>query len=166
MPTIDDEKSSPGASASILAVAASEFLGSVVLLVPASLFLFQDLQLHYRYPSTYRPLHPDVYVVYVALPIGFSLLGIIASVGLVFLREWARKVTLFLAVAPAAIYTVLVILRPPSLFTGGIGDIYLYIVEGALFLLIPVSAWWLILFTRASVQKQFQSGMAAKTKRA
>ena len=156
MPTIDEGKSGPGPSGSILAVAAIQFLGSVVLLVAASLFLFQDLQLYYRYPSTYRPLHPDVYVVYVALPIGFSLLGIITSVGLCLLREWARKVTLFLAVAPAAVYTVLVILRPPSVFTGGIGDIYLYIVEGALFLLVPVGLWWLILFTRASAQKQFQ----------
>ncbi|HYL83782.1 MAG TPA: hypothetical protein VE263_06085 [Candidatus Angelobacter sp.] len=59
--------------------------------------------------------------------------------------------------APAAVYTVLVFLRPPSVFTGGIGDIYLYIVEGALFLLIPVSFWWLNLFTRASVEAQFSS---------
>jgi hypothetical protein len=166
MLTIDEGKSNPGPSGSILAVAAIQFLGSVVLLVPASLFLFEDVQLYYRYPSSYRPLHPAVYVVYVALPIGFSLLGIITSVGLCLLREWARKLTLCLAVAPATVYTVLVILRPPSVFTGGIGDIYLYAVEGALFLLIPVSLWWVILFTRARVQKQFQSRMAAKSTRA
>jgi hypothetical protein len=157
MPTTDEGKSGPGASASILAVAALQFLGSVVLLVPASLFLFKDLRLHHKYPLNYRPLHPAVYAVYVALPIGFALLGILTSVGLCFLREWARRVTLFLAVAPAAIYTALVILRPPSIFPRGFGDIYLYVVEGSLFLLIPVSLWWLILFTRASVKAQFPS---------
>ena len=173
MPTTNEGKSGPSASASIMAVATVQFMGSIALLVPAGLFLLEELQLHHSYPSTYRALHPAVYVFYIVLPIGFALLGIITSMGLWFLREWARKRTLFLATAPAAVYTMLAILRPPSVFPSRslqgaiftVGDIYLDVVEGSLFLLIPVSIWWLILFTRASVKAQFQSGKTTKTTR-
>jgi|HubBroStandDraft_6_1064221.scaffolds.fasta_scaffold17864_2 hypothetical protein len=163
MRTINERQSGGRASASIMAVATVQFIGSIALLVPAGLFLFEELQLRHSNPSTYRALHPAVYVVYIVLPIGFAVVGIMASMGLWFLREWARQGTLFLATVPAAVYTELVILRPSALFPRSVGGVYLNVVESALFLLVPVSTWWLILFTRPSVKARFQSQKTANS---
>jgi hypothetical protein len=65
---------------------------------------------------------------YAVLPFCLSLLGVASSVGLFGLREWARKMAIFLSVAPVTICGLL-----------------------------PVSAWWLILCTRQSVRSQFRS---------
>jgi hypothetical protein len=162
MPIIHDEESPDRASGSIMAVAVAQFVGSVGLLVPSGFFLAEELQLHHSYPSTYRALHPAVYLYYIILPISFSLLGILTSIGLSFLREWARKSTLLLATIPAAVYGEVLILRPPSVFPPRVGDIYLDAVAGALCLWIPLSIWWLILFTRPGVKAQFQSRKAIR----
>jgi hypothetical protein len=52
------------------------------------------------------------------LPAMFSLLGLAAAVGLLFAREWARRTTLFLALAPFVVYLPIVVFRPAMLFTG------------------------------------------------
>jgi len=163
MPITHDEESAHRASGSIMVVVVAQFVGSVALLVPSGLFLAEELQLHHSYPSTYRTLHPAVYLYYVILPISFSLVGIVTSIGLSLLREWARKSALFLATIPAAVYVEVLILRPPSVFPRRVGDIYLYAVAGALCLLIPLSIWWLILFTRPGVKAQFQSRKATRS---
>jgi hypothetical protein len=70
---------------------------------------------------------------------------------------------------------LLVPLRPVSIFPAGrpneqqalmtVGSglilvIYLYL----LMILVPISVWWLILFTRHSVKTQFQSGKATRSR--
>ncbi len=54
-------------------------------------------------------------VAYVVLPLCFSLLGLITSVGLFGLREWARKVAIFLSVAPVTICGLLLLLESGDL---------------------------------------------------
>jgi|SRR5260370_4312925 len=104
-------------------------------------------------------------VAYVVLPLCFSLLGLITSVGLFGLREWARKVAIFLSVAPVTICGLLLLLRPDAIFQPDIGLKYAILTVGDLgivvyawmfVILIPVSVWWLILFTRKSVRSQFR----------
>src|SRR5579864_8184455 len=165
MSTNGEAKSGPRAPASIAAVAIVQFMGSVVLLIPAGLASLGEFLLYRRYPQMYRALHPAVYVFYMVLPTGFALMGIITSIGLRFLQEWARKCTLFLAIVPATLYTPLLILRPPSVLPAGTGrdgtlltiggDFYFYAVSGVVCLLVPVSIWWLVLFTRRGVKAQF-----------
>jgi len=171
MPSTSGRKSDPR-SPSIVAVAVVQFIGSVVFLIPAGIFLLEDFQLYRLYPQTYRPLHPAVYVFYMVLPIGFALMGIVTSIGLWFLREWARKSTLFLTIVPAMTYTGLVILRPSSVFPGGRtgagalftvgGDIYFDVVAGLVCLLVPVSIWWLLFLNDSAVKARFQSGEITK----
>lgn len=162
MPIVTHEESGDRPSASVMAVAVVQFAGSIVLLIPSGLFLFEELQIRHRYPSTYRLLPPAVYVFYIILPIGFALLGIVSAIGLGRLREWGRKTTLFLATAPATVYLVALMLRPPSIFPSGIGGIYLDAVAAALSLVIPICVWWLVLLTRPGVKAQFRSADAAR----
>ncbi len=160
MPIANDENTGPRASASVIAVAVVQFAGSFALLVPSGVFLIEELQLHRSYPTTYRALHPEVYLFYIILPISFVLIGVVTSVGLCLLREWGRKWTLFLATVPAAIYAVVLLLRPPTVFPPGVGGVYLDAVAASLCLAIPVSIWWLTLLTRPGVKAQFLSGKA------
>lgn len=71
MPITQDEERAHRASNSIMAVAVVQLVGSVALLILSGLFLAEDLQLHHLYPSTYRALHPAVYLYYIILPITF-----------------------------------------------------------------------------------------------
>jgi len=154
-----------GPSDSVVAVAVVQFFGSLAALVPSGWFLLEEVQLHHRYPTNYRFLHPAVYVVYIAVPICFGLLGIVTSIGLVCLREWARRSTLFLSVVPVIGCALLIIVSPPSVFPqvgqGAMlaigGGIYLLAYKLLLAILIPISIWWLVLLTRESVRSQFRA---------
>jgi hypothetical protein len=50
------------------------------------------------------------------LPAMFSLLGLAAAVGLLFVREWGRRTTLFLALAPFVVYLPIVVFRTALIF--------------------------------------------------
>ena len=73
---------------------------------------------------------------------------------------------IFLSVAPVTICGLLLLLRPEAIFhpdTGlkyailTVGDLGIAVYAYMFMILIPVSAWWLILFTRQSVRSQFRS---------
>ena len=102
---------------------------------------------------------------YVIVPLCFSLLGVVASVGLFGLREWARKIVMFLSIVPVTTCALLVLLRPEAIFPSDTGLQYAILTVGSLgivmyeymlVILIPVSVWWLVLFTRKNVRSQFQ----------
>jgi hypothetical protein len=83
----------------IVSVATTEFLGSLALLVPPGFFWTSEIQLQRQYPHNYQPQPPPFYLVFIAAPICISLLGIVTAIGLFHLREWARRVTLYLPTA-------------------------------------------------------------------
>ena len=103
---------------------------------------------------------------YAVVPFCFSLLGVATSVGLFGLREWARKLAIFLSVAPVTICGLLLLLRPDAIFEPEaglkyailtVGDLGIVVYAYMFTILIPVSVWWLFLFTRQSVRSQFRS---------
>jgi hypothetical protein len=155
-----------GPSGSIVAVAAVEFLGSLAALVPPGLLFAASIQAHRLFPTLrFESLDTAVYAVYVACPLCLGLLGIVTAVGLLRLREWARRITLVLATVPVSGCTLLIILRPLPVFPpdpsqGAIlaigGGLYFMFFKLLLAILIPVSAWWWILLTRESVRRQFR----------
>jgi hypothetical protein len=150
----------------IIAVAAVQFLGSLAALVPPGLYFVASIQSHRLFPTLNREsLAPAVYAVYVGIPICFGLLGIVGSIGLLRLREWARRITLLLSTVPLAGCALLIVLRPFSVFPpdpgrGAIfaigGGLYFLAFELLLVILIPISLWWWILFTRESVRFRFR----------
>src|SRR5713226_9684586 len=103
-------------SSSIVAVAAIQLLGSMTILVVCGLFSADEIRLYHLYPHTYEFLDPAVYLVYMILPSSFALLGKVTSVGLLLLRDWARKAGIFLSIVPALGCALLVLLRPRSVF--------------------------------------------------
>jgi hypothetical protein len=144
-------------------------MGSVLILL-ATVWIFTDAAESYR--DAGQPLSGIVNArlfAYGVLPVCFSLLGVITSVGLLGLREWARKMAIFLSVGPMTICGLLLLLRPEAIFPPDAGAKYAILAVGDLgivvyacmfVILIPVSVWWLILFTRESVRSQFRSQKA------
>ena len=159
------EPGAQGPSISVVLVAVIQFLVSAAILIFWGLNLWGLAIERYRYPSNHQVFEPEFWVFYIAAPVGFALLGLVTSIGLVRLREWARRRTIFLSVVPVSTYALLLIVRPASLFPpetghGGIyavGDIYLDIVAGLVAILAPVGIWWLVLFTRPNMKAQFQA---------
>jgi hypothetical protein len=146
-------------SSSIKAVAAVQFLGSLAILLLPGLLLTDEIHFHRWYPDTYQPKSAGFYEVYVVLPICLSLCGIITSIGLVRLREWARRVTLYFPAVPLLICALWLLLHHPR----GVGDALLVIGDLSnvfaailLVIMVPISLWWWILFTRKSVRSQFR----------
>jgi hypothetical protein len=146
--------------------AAVLLIGSVLILL-ATVWIFTDAAESYR--DAGQPLSGMVnarLVAYVVLPLCFSLLGVITSVGLFGMREWAWKTAIFLSVAPVTTCGLLLLLRPDAIFPPDVGSKYAILAVGdfgivvyiCMFVaLIPVSVWWLVLFTRKSVRSQFRS---------
>ena len=147
------------ASNSIRAAAAVQFLGSLGVMLFSALVLTSEMRLRRMYPASYQSQPARFYDVFVVLPISLSLFGIITSIGLVRVREWARRVTLcFATVSPLVCALWLKLHHPQS-----VGDAMLVIGDisnafAAIFLLIlaPISLWWWILLTRQSVRTQFR----------
>lgn len=151
-----------------------EFLGSVLALLVSLVFLQADIEQYrmsekfvhiYGPSSAYHFLHPAVYIVYMILPMLFGLMGIVCACGLLGLREWARKGTLFLATVPVLVCVLLVVFHPSAVFPsdpgqGAIlafgGGVYFALFVCLLVVLIPVSIWWQIMLTRESVRSQFR----------
>jgi len=148
-------------------LAAAVLLTGSVLILLATVLMFTDAVESYRIAG--QPLSGIINArlfAYAVLPFCLSLLGVASSVGLFGLREWARKMAIFLSVAPVAICGLLLLLRPVAIFhpdTGlkyailTVGDLGITVYAYMFMILIPVSAWWLILFTRQSVRSQFRS---------
>ncbi len=141
-------------------------MGSVLILLATSLMFISAVE---SYRVARQPLSGIVNArlfAYAVLPFCFSLLGVATSVGLFGLREWARKIAIFLSIAPVTICTLLVLLRPEAVFPSDAGLQYAILTVGSLgivmyeymlVILIPVSVWWLVLFTRKNVRSQFRS---------
>jgi hypothetical protein len=154
---------------SVALAAAVLLLGSALILL-ATVLMFTDAAQSYR--DAGQPLSGIVNArlfAYGVLPVCFSLLGVITSVGLFGMREWAWKTTIFLSVAPVTICGLLVLLQPEAIFRPDAGIKYAILTVGdfgivvyiCMFVaLIPVSVWWLVLFTRKSVRSQFRSQKA------
>jgi hypothetical protein len=141
-------------------------MGSALILL-ATVWMFTDAVESYRIAG--RPLSGILNArlfAYAVLPFCFSLLGVATSAGLFGMREWARKMAIFLSVAPVTICGLLLLLHPDAIFPPDVGAKYAILAVGDLgivvyacmfVILIPVSVWWLILFTRKSVCSQFCS---------
>jgi hypothetical protein len=141
-------------------------MGSVLILL-ATVWMFTDAVESYRIAG--QPLSGILNARlfgYAVLPFCFSLLGVATSAGLFSMREWARKMAIFLSVAPVTICGLLLLLHPDAIFPPDVGAKYAILAVGDLgivvyacmfVILIPVSVWWLILFTRKSVCSQFCS---------
>jgi|SRR5580658_383217 hypothetical protein len=83
--------------------------------------------------------------------LGTALLELITAIGLLRLKNGARQMSLCIVTVPLCVFAIAATLRkphPPWDFTA-------LLLELALWVLIPVSIWWWILFTRKRIRAQF-----------
>ncbi len=154
-------------SSSIAAAAAVLFAGCLLMLSGFGWLLTGVVSGHFRlgipFPQFFSP--PGLFVV--VLPVCLNLLGLAVAVGVLRLREWARKATIVLSTIPVIGCTLLVLLQPSAIFPppkpdeqhailtigSGLGLVFY---KDLLVILVPLSIWWLTLFTRASIKARFR----------
>lgn len=163
----DSARNAPSAAVLIAVVAlAVVCLG---ILVPKIWFVASMIVDHSKVGTSLSGLLAASSIFLFYMPIAFGVLGLCIAAGLLFLKEWARKAAIQLPIYVEVIYALLVIFRPAGVvskprpnwqlgvMTMGSGlDVALYVL--LLAHLIPLSLWWLILFTRPGVRAQFQAG--------
>jgi hypothetical protein len=142
-----------GPPPSILAVAAVQFLGSLPFLYLCGISLWGAVWV------THEIANSPMLIVVLGLSFLFSLMAVVTSIGLLRLREWARRATLSLATLPVFGCALFLILYHPRDVYGApfaVRDISHLVGKVLLAILIPVSIWWWVLFTRNKVRSQFR----------
>ncbi len=116
---------------SVVAVAAIQFLGSALAAFLSGAMLWSEIQIYFlvkRSLETYGSsahirfefLNPLVYLTFILFPMAIGLLGMGSSMGLLCMREWARKTTIFLATVPVSVCVLLVLTPATSTIRGRI----------------------------------------------
>ena len=88
-------------------------------------------------------------------------LGVRTGIGLFQLRSWARVAALILASTALVLCLALIAFRPfetffiPSHFVSNVVSLKQLIALSFLFMLLPISVWWLFFFRMTSVKLQF-----------
>lgn len=150
--TSTEENAQPSPSGQIIAVAVVQFLGSLPFLYVCGISLWGAVWV------THEAARSGFLVFVLGTPICFAVLAIIAAIGLLRLREWARKLTLFLSTAAAFGCAVFIVLHHPKRTYGtpfAVGDPSTTVASVMLLILIPVGIWWWVLLTRAHVRVEF-----------
>ncbi len=98
-----------------------------------------------------------------AFQVLFCLVGIITSVGLFRLDEYARQSALFLSTVPNALLLLAAfyLITDANKHRSGavsvdVGLLGFLFCAAELLVLLPLSIWWLILFTRKTTRSQFR----------
>lgn len=156
-------------SAQIVAVAVVQFAVSALVWAPSALLLLGDAISNHRYAAAAAAPHPtillqtrshELYAVVIGVPLCLSLLGVVTGRGLLRMRNWARRTTLYMATVPVCGCALFLRLYHPKNVAKGaifvIGDLTPVIVGALLVVLLPVSVWWWILLTRKTVRSRFR----------
>lgn len=156
------EQSRPDRPNGVVLIAAIQFVVSTLIWVLPGLILIDDALLRYRYPHslTVASLRTHEYYEWVVgPPLCLSVIGVLTGIGLLRLRNWARRVTLCMATVPAFACVAYLKLHHPksvgdALFV--VGDFTNGLAGCLLTILLPVSIWWWVFFMRADVRSRFR----------
>jgi hypothetical protein len=146
----------------VLPIAVIQFVVSALIWVVPAMSLIDDAILRYRYPHslTVASLRTHgYYEVVVILPLCLSLIGVFTGMGLLRLRNWARRVTLSMATVPVFACVAYLKLHHPKPLGDAmlvVGDFTNGIVAYLLVVLLPVSIWWWVFFMRADLRSRFR----------
>lgn len=148
-----EQPTSDGPPPSVVTVAAVQFLGSLPFLYVCGITLWGTVWV------THELKRSPMLLVVLGLPFLFSLVAIVASIGLLCRREWARKATLGLATFPVCACVVFLIFHHPHDVYGAplaVRDVSRLISKILLTILIPASTWCWVLLTRDAVRSLFR----------
>ena len=145
-----------GPSSSVITAAVVQFLWSLPFLYVCGTTLYGTVWVTHELKGS------PILLVVLGLPLLFSLVAVMASIGLLWCREWARRMTLCLATFPVLGCILFLIFYHPQVAWGpgqtidNPYDVTRPIGKISLVILTPVSIWWWALFTRDSVRSQFR----------
>jgi len=142
-----------GRPPSIVAVAVVQILGALPFLYICGIGLWGTIW------DTHDFANWQMLVVAMGLPFLFSFVAVVTAIGLLRLQEWARRATLYLATLPVLGCSLfLIFYHPQDTYETpfAIRDISRLVGKVSLAILIPVSIWWWVLFTRNTVRSQFR----------
>ena len=106
--------------------------------------------------------HPVVFALVGLVPPFLVALGLRTGIGLFQLRPWARKAALLWAAIALAFCLSMIALRPfetfaiPEHFVTEGESMRQLLAVSAVFMLLPISIWWLFFFRLKSVVAQFE----------
>ena len=136
---------SDGWPPSVVAVAVVQVIGSLPILYFCGINLWGDAWVTHELWSS------PIGLLVLGLPFLFSLVAVVTAVGLLRLRGWARRATLWLATLPLAGCALFLILYSSRPY-----DILRPIAKILIWILAAISIWWWVLFTRSSVRSRFR----------
>src|SRR5271165_776721 len=150
-------------SAGVTAAATLAVLGSVIaMFVWGWLFLsLMNLPPDANGRHAYQ-VHPITFALIALVPPFLVALGILMGIGLFQLRPWARKAALLWASIALVFCLTMIALRTfetfaiPEHFVSEIESMKQLLAVSTIFMLLPVSIWWLFFFRLKRVVEQFE----------
>jgi len=107
--------------------------------------------------------HLLAFLIMVLLPPVFVAVGIRTSVGLFQLKRWARRAAMLMAIIALVLSLTMIALRPfetffiPDRFVGEVESLKQLLAISFVFMLLPISVWWLFFFRLKGVKGQFEN---------
>ncbi|HYW67598.1 MAG TPA: hypothetical protein VFB10_12900 [Candidatus Dormibacteraeota bacterium] len=151
-------------SAGVTAAATLAVLGGVIVFFLWGWFFLPLLNLPPDSNGKYAyQVHPVPFALMALVPPFLVALGMGTGIGLFRLRPWARKAALVWASIALVFCLSMIALRPfetfaiPEHFVTDAESMRQLLAVSAVFILLPISIWWLFFFRRKSVVEQFES---------
>jgi hypothetical protein len=107
--------------------------------------------------------HLMAFFIMALLPPIFVAVGIRTSVGLFQLRPWARRAAMLMAIIALVLSLTMIAMRPfetffiPDRFVGEVESLKQLLAISFVFMLLPISVWWLFFFRFKGVKGQFEN---------
>lgn len=107
--------------------------------------------------------HIAAFLTVALLPPTFVAIGIRTSIGLFQLKPWARRAATLMAVIALVLSLSMIAMRPfetffiPDQFVSEAESLKQLLAIAFVFMLLPISAWWLFFFRFKGVKAQFES---------
>jgi uncharacterized membrane protein len=146
-PTPGPNSGRPRPTISIIAVAVFQVVASVLTLV-----WFERVVREFYFSDRSSFSVPADAPFGLCTMLSAALLEIIAAIGLLRLKNWARQMSLCIATVPLCVFAITAMLRKPN----PPWDWTALLLELAFWVLIPVNVWWWIVFTRKRIRAQFR----------
>ena len=149
-------------SAGVTAAATYALLCCASVFVLWGIVFLRLLNIHDDHGRAYYELYPASFAITALLPPAIVAVGVRTAIGLLQLRQWARVLSLVWAGVCLTLCLALIALRPfetfviPHHFVSELTLARQMVAISFVFMLLPVSVWWLFYFRTRSVKLQFQ----------
>lgn len=155
-------QSAPVRSAGVTAAAALAVTGSLIALLLWSSLVQSALQLPADKSGKHLyQVHPLAFATLLVVPVFLMALGMATGIGLFRLHAWSRKAALIWAAIALAFCLSAIAFRPfetfaiPDHFVGETESFKQLLAVSFVFMLLPISIWWLFFFRLKNVKAQF-----------